>query len=90
MFGLGVQCLSRQREGEPVRDHETLSHGHVQGVRVQGCFGGLGRGVMVFLSDIMHRLFSFRKSTLPQNCQLNILISNSKQSVDDFAVELTF
>ena len=27
---------------------------------------------------------SFRKSTPPQNRQLNILISNDKQQVDDF------
>jgi hypothetical protein len=31
-----------------------------------------------------------QNSTLPQNRQLNILISNSKQQVDDFAVELIF
>ena len=32
----------------------------------------------------------FRKSTPPQNSQLNISISNSKQQVDDFVNESTF
>ena len=36
------------------------------------------------LSDAMHLLIGFRKSTAPQNRQLNILISNSEQRVDDF------
>ena len=42
------------------------------------------------LSDTMYLLISFRKSTSPQNRQLNILISTSKQLVDDFVGELTF
>ena len=33
---------------------------------------------------------SLKKSTLPQNRQLDISISNSKQEVDDFVGELTF
>jgi hypothetical protein len=32
----------------------------------------------------------FRKSTPSQKCQLIVLLSNSKQQVDDFAGELTF
>ena len=32
----------------------------------------------------MYLLISFRKSTPPQNRQLNILISNSKQKVQNF------
>ena len=42
------------------------------------------------LSDTMYLLISFRKSTPPQNRQLNILIGNSKRSVDEFVGELTF
>jgi len=38
----------------------------------------------------MYLLISFRKSTPPQNRQLNILVSDSKQKVDDFVGELTF
>ena len=41
-------------------------------------------------SDMMYLLISFRKSTPPQNRQLNIVTKNSKQQVDDFVVKLTF
>ena len=41
-------------------------------------------------SDRKYLLISFRKSTPPQNRQLNILIGNSKQQVVDFVGELTF
>ena len=37
-----------------------------------------------------YSLISLRKSTPPQNRQLNILISNSEQCVDDFVGGLTF
>ena len=36
------------------------------------------------LSDTMYLLIDFRKSTPPQNRQLDISISNSEQQVDDF------
>ena len=42
------------------------------------------------LSHRMYLLISFRKSTPPQNRQLDILISKSEQSVDDFRGGLTF
>jgi len=42
------------------------------------------------LSHRMSLLISFMKSTPPQNCQLDILISNIKQYVDDFVGELAF
>ena len=42
------------------------------------------------LSGIMYLLIGFRKSNPPRNRQLDILISNSKQHVDDFVGELTF
>ena len=38
----------------------------------------------------MYSLISFRKSTPPQESQLNILISDSKQEADDYVGELTF
>ena len=41
------------------------------------------------LSDTMSSLISLRESTPPQNRQLNISISNSKQCVDDLMGELT-
>ena len=41
-------------------------------------------------SDTMCLLIRLRKPTPPRNCQLDISISNSKQSVDDFVGELTF
>ena len=42
------------------------------------------------LSGTLYSVISFRKSTSPQNRQLNIKISTSKQSVDYFVGELTF
>ena len=42
------------------------------------------------LSHRMYLSISFRKSTPPQNRQLHILISGSKQYVADFVGELTF
>ena len=44
----------------------------------------------LLLSHMMYRLVCSRKSTPPQNCQLNILISNLEQLVDDSVGELTF
>ena len=41
------------------------------------------------LSHRMYLLVCFRKSSHPQNCQLDTSISNRKQSVDDFLGELT-
>ena len=41
------------------------------------------------LYDTLCLSISFRKSTPPQNRQLEFLISNSKQQVDDFVGELT-
>ena len=46
--------------------------------------------VRASLSDTMQSLISFRKSTPPQNLQLNILIIDSQQQIDDFVSELTF
>ena len=40
------------------------------------------------LWETMYLLISFRMSTPPQNCQLNILISNSNQQDNDFVGEL--
>ena len=37
----------------------------------------------------MDLLIGFRKSTPPQNRQLNILVSHSHQEVDDFVGKLT-
>ena len=48
---------------------------------------GLSEGVS---SDTMYLLISFRKSTPPQNLQLNALNSNSEQDGDDIWGELTF
>ena len=45
---------------------------------------------MVTLSDRMYLLISFRKSTPPQNRQLNILISSYTEQVDGFGGGLTF
>jgi hypothetical protein len=45
---------------------------------------------IAILSDTMYVLISFRKSIPQQNRQLQILISSSKQKVDDFVGELTF
>ena len=58
----------------------------------ENVFGKVGRmGVSgAHLSDTMHSLISFRKSTPPQNRQLKILINNSKRRVDDLVGELTF
>jgi len=42
-----------------------------------------------FLSHSMIQLNGFEKSTLPQNRQLFVLISDSTQKVDDFVGELT-
>ena len=42
------------------------------------------------LADTMYLLLSVRESTAPQNRQLEISTSNSKQKVDDFLGELTF
>ena len=44
----------------------------------------------MFLSHGIYLLISFRKSIPAQNRQLNVLISKSKQEVDDFVGELTF
>ena len=41
------------------------------------------------LFDIMYLLIGFRKLNPPRNRQLDILISNSKQHVDDFWGKLT-
>ena len=38
----------------------------------------------------MYSLITSRKATLSQNCQLNNVISNSKQSVDDFVGGVDF
>ena len=40
-------------------------------------------------SDTKYWSISLRKSTPPQNCQLDILIGHSKQYLDDFVRELT-
>ena len=45
--------------------------------------------LLVISSHRMYSLISCRKSTLPPNRQLNILISNSTQLVDDSEGELT-
>ena len=42
------------------------------------------------LSDTMYLSMSFRKSTPPENRQLNVSISNSKQLVDDCVGKVTF
>ena len=39
---------------------------------------------LAVLSHIMYLLISFRRSAPPQNRQLIVLVSNSKQYVDDF------
>jgi len=41
-------------------------------------------------SDTMKLLIDFRKSTSPQNRQVVILITDSKQQVDDFVGKLIF
>ena len=41
-------------------------------------------------SHTMYWLDGIRKSIPPQDCQLVVLISNSKQKVDGFVKELTF
>ena len=49
--------------------------------------------LVAFYPDLSHRMYSligFRKSTSTQNRTLDILISNSKQQIDDFVGELTF
>ena len=51
----------------------------------------LGRGTCeTLLSHKMNGLSGFRQATPQQNRQLHILVSNSKQYVDDFAGEFTF
>ena len=52
--------------------------------------GGFTRRIRTLLSHTMHRADGLRKSTPPQNRQLNFSISNSKYEVDDFVGELTF
>ena len=47
-----------------------------------------GSGMIRLLFDTMHSLICSRKSTPPQNRQLNILTSNCEQQVDDLAGEL--
>ena len=42
------------------------------------------------VSDTLYSSISFRKSIPPQNRQLNVPISDSKQQVDDFVGDLTF
>ena len=42
------------------------------------------------LSDAMYLFISSRKPTPPQNSQIHISISTSKQYIDDFVGELTF
>ena len=42
------------------------------------------------LSHAINQSNVFRKSTPPENRQLAVLISNSKQSVHDFVEELNF
>ena len=48
-----------------------------------------GRDAELILSDTLHVLISFRKSTPTQNRQLDILISDGKHQVDEFVGELT-
>jgi len=50
----------------------------------------LRTGALPSLSHGMYLLLSFRRSPPPQNRKLDILISDSKQKVDDFMGELTF
>ena len=47
-------------------------------------------GPTTISSHIMYLLISLRKSTPPQNRQPNIFISNRRQYVDDFGVDLIF
>ena len=42
----------------------------------------------MLLSDIIHFLICFRKSTLPQKRQFDVLIGNSKQFVGEFVGRL--
>ena len=49
-------------------------------------FGGLALLALLF----MYQFNGFRKSTPPQNRQLNVLTSRSKHEVDDVVGELTF
>ena len=42
------------------------------------------------LPDTVYLFIAFRKSTLPDNRQLDISISNGEHYVDDVAGELTF
>ena len=59
---------------------------YLVGWRIAGGALGAPQGLL----DTLYLLISSRKSTPPQSRQLNILISNSKEQVDDFAGELTF
>ena len=82
MVILGGGAVSYER-GTSVR------HGH--GVQVRLNPETLNpKNYPLTLSHRMYLLISFTESTPPQNRQLNILISNSKQPVDDFVGELTF
>ena len=71
------------------RDHETKPF---DGRNGEGLLARLRKGVFwnVILSDTIYSLDGFRKSTPPQNCQLLVLIRDSKQQFDDFVGELTF
>ena len=62
---------------------------HERGAPASARAPTFGFTALELLSLQMDLLISFRKSTPPQNRQLNISISNSERYVDDFVRELT-
>jgi len=62
-----------------------------EGRMATGCANGYCAQVFfrLFLSYAMYLLISLSKSVPPQNRQLNMLTSKSKQRVDDFMEEST-
>ena len=94
-----VRNRDRDRDNDGVRERAVSRCIAASAVAVSACnmrtyrFGlmihdaGLmihGSGLMI-VSDTTYSLIGFRTSTPPQNCHVDISISNGKQQVDDFA-----
>ena len=82
----GTPIASVKRFGIQILDHFTFVF-QIAESRPRSGIWAHGSGI---LSGTMYLSISFIKSTPPQNRQLDIMISNSKQVVDDLVVELTF
>ena len=77
--------LGRKSKGCRSKVDRFISHTPHVNLHIEGVWSRIE-----VLSDTMYLLISLRESTPPQNRQINILFSNSKQQDGTFVGELAF